>query len=75
MLLLMALFGLGMFPNMVYSPGEPANSLTAYNGASSQKTLRIMLTMALIGIPIVLAYTASVYYVFRGKVQLTKDSY
>lgn len=75
MLLLMGLFGLGMFPYMVFSPLESANSLTAYNGASTQKTLRIMLTIAIIGIPIVLAYTLSVYYIFRGKVELTKDSY
>jgi len=75
MALLMALFGLGMFPHMVYAPDDPAHSLTVYNGASTQKTLRIMFTIALIGIPIVLAYTISVYYIFRGKVQLTKDSY
>jgi cytochrome d ubiquinol oxidase subunit II len=64
-----------MFPNMIYSLPEPANSLTAYNGASTQKTLKIMLIIALIGVPIVLAYTASVYYIFRGKVQLNEDSY
>jgi cytochrome d ubiquinol oxidase subunit II len=75
MLLLMSLFGFGMFPNMIYSLPEPANSLTAYNGASTQKTLKIMLIIALIGVPIVLAYTASVYYIFRGKVQLNEDSY
>ncbi|MGC9451316.1 MAG: cytochrome d ubiquinol oxidase subunit II [Oceanipulchritudo sp.] len=75
MLLLMALFGFGMFPNMVYSNPDPANSLTAYNGSSTQKTLRIMLIIAIIGVPIVLAYTASIYYIFRGKVEITKDSY
>jgi cytochrome d ubiquinol oxidase subunit II len=75
MLLLMSLFGFGMFPNMIYSLPEPANSLTAYNGASTQKTLKIMLIIAIIGVPIVLAYTASVYYIFRGKVRLNADSY
>jgi cytochrome d ubiquinol oxidase subunit II len=75
MLLLMALFGFGMFPNMIYSIPEPANSLTAYNGASTQKTLKIMLIIALIGVPIVLAYTASIYYIFRGKVRINEDSY
>jgi cytochrome d ubiquinol oxidase subunit II len=34
-----------------------------------------MLIVALIGVPIVLAYTASIYYVFRGKVTLTDHSY
>ena len=75
MLLLMALFGLGMFPHMVYSLPEPSHSLTAYNAASSQKTLHIMTLIAAIGVPIVLTYTASVYYIFRGKVKLGKDSY
>ncbi len=75
MLLLMAVFGIGMFPYMVYSLPDPANSLDIYNGASTQKTLRIMFIIALIGIPIVLAYTISIYYIFRGKVKLTQDSY
>ena len=75
MLLLMSLFGLGMFPHMVYSTPDPAHSLTAYNAASTTKTLRIMTLIAAIGVPIVLGYTASVYYIFRGKVRLGKDSY
>jgi hypothetical protein len=32
-----------------------------------------MLIIALIGVPIVLAYTSSIYYIFRGKVKLTHD--
>ncbi|MGD9417476.1 MAG: cytochrome d ubiquinol oxidase subunit II [Verrucomicrobiota bacterium JB025] len=75
MLLLMSLFGMGMFPNMVYSLPNPENSLTAYNASSSQKTLRIMLIIAAIGVPIVLAYTVAIYTIFRGKVKLGKDSY
>ena len=75
MLLLISLFGLGMFPHMVYSVPEPAHSLTAYNSASTTKTLHIMTLIAAIGVPIVLAYTASVYYIFRGKVRVGKDSY
>jgi len=34
-----------------------------------------MSIIAAIGVPIVLAYTASVYFIFRGKVKITKDSY
>ncbi|MBL9205480.1 MAG: cytochrome d ubiquinol oxidase subunit II [Opitutaceae bacterium] len=75
MLLLMALFGLGMFPHMVYSLPNPQYSLTAYNASSTRKTLHTMTIIAAIGVPIVLAYTASVYYIFRGKVKVTKDSY
>lgn len=75
MFLLMAIFGLGMYPNMIYSVPNPENSLTIYNGSSTRKTLQIMFIIAVTGVPIVLAYTASVYYIFRGKVQLNKDSY
>lgn len=72
---LMALFGVGMFPDLVYCSTNPENSLTIYNAASSEKTLGIMLIIALIGVPIVLAYTASIYWIFRGKVRLDAHSY
>ncbi|MDR2463259.1 MAG: cytochrome d ubiquinol oxidase subunit II [Verrucomicrobiales bacterium] len=75
MLCLMALFGLGMFPNLVLSNPDPANSLHIYNAASSPSTLGIMLVIALIGLPVVLVYTACIYYVFRGKVRLDRHSY
>jgi len=72
---LMVLFAVGLFPNFLISSIDPGYSLTIYNAASSQKTLGIMLTMAVIGIPFVLAYTISIYWVFRGKVKLDKMSY
>jgi cytochrome d ubiquinol oxidase subunit II len=75
MICLMAIFGAGMFPDMLHSLPDGANSLTIYNAASSQKTLRIMLVIALTGVPIVLAYTVSIYWIFRGKVKLDADSY
>jgi cytochrome d ubiquinol oxidase subunit II len=72
---LMVLFGIGMFPDIVAASNDPANSLTIYNAASSQKTLGIMLWLAIIGVPLVLSYTASIYWVFRGKVKLDRFSY
>jgi len=75
MVLLMATFGLSYFPYMVYSNPSPENSLTVYNAASTEKTLGIMLIIAVIGVPIVLAYTASIYWIFRGKTRLTSHSY
>jgi cytochrome d ubiquinol oxidase subunit II len=72
---LLALFGIGMFPNLVYAINDPANSLNIYNAASSQKTLWIMLIIAMIGVPIVISYTVSIYWVFRGKVRLDRFSY
>ena len=75
MMALMALFGVGMFPNLILSNPDPVNSLHIYNAASSQKTLKIMLIIATIGMPLVIAYTVSIYYVFRGKVKLDESSY
>ena len=72
---LMMLFAIGIFPNMVLSYPNPEYSLTIYNAASSQKTLNIMLIFAIIGIPFVLAYTISIYWIFRGKVKLDSTSY
>ena len=54
---------------------HPENSLTIYNAASSQKTLAIMLVIAVIGVPPVLTYTVSIYYIFRGKTRLGSHSY
>jgi cytochrome d ubiquinol oxidase subunit II len=34
-----------------------------------------MLTIAALGVPLVLAYTASIYWIFRGKVKLDEASY
>ena len=75
MITLMGLFGLEMYPNLVFSNPDPANSLNIYNAASSQKTLGIMLIIAAIGVPAVLAYTLSIYWIFRGKVKLDRMSY
>lgn len=75
MVLMMATFGLTYFPYMVRSNPHLENSLTVINAASTEKTLGIMLVIALIGVPVVLAYTASIYYIFRGKVKLTSHSY
>ncbi len=72
---LLLLFGIGLFPNMVYSNPNPEYSLTIYKAASSPATLKIMLVIALIGMPLVVAYTTSIYWIFRGKVRLDENSY
>lgn len=72
---LVLLFGLALFPNLVTASNDPANSVTITNAASSPKTLRIMLVIAAIGMPMVLAYTGIVYWTFRGKVRLGDHSY
>jgi cytochrome d ubiquinol oxidase subunit II len=69
------LFGVALFPDLIVSTLSPEFSLTVYNAASSEKTLAIMRTIALLGMPFVAAYTGVVYWVFRGKVKLGRLSY
>jgi cytochrome d ubiquinol oxidase subunit II len=59
---------IGLYPAMFPSRLDPAWSLTAHNSASSPMTLRIMLIVVLIFIPIVLAYQVWAYNLFKGKV-------
>jgi cytochrome d ubiquinol oxidase subunit II len=58
---------IGLFPNMLPSSINPEFSLTALNASSSQLTLKIMLIVVLIFIPIVLAYQIWAYTMFKGK--------
>lgn len=66
---------IGLYPNLLISAIDPAYNLTIFNAASAPNTLTVMLIIALIGMPFVLLYTAGVYYIFRGRVQLGPDSY
>ncbi len=59
------LFGVtGLYPNMLISSINPAFSLTAFNSASSTLTLKIMLGVALVFVPVVIAYQVWVYRFF-----------
>lgn len=58
----------GMFPGMIISSIDPAATVTAFNGASSQLTLKIMLGVALVMVPIVLAYQFWLYRLFSAPV-------
>ncbi|MCU0241721.1 MAG: cytochrome d ubiquinol oxidase subunit II [Vicinamibacteria bacterium] len=71
---LMLLVGLGLYPNMVVAQ-DGVHHLTIYNAASSAATLRTMLIIAVIGLPLALLYTGCVHWIFRGKVKLDSSSY
>jgi cytochrome d ubiquinol oxidase subunit II len=60
--------GLSLFPFLMPSSSDPASSLTVWDASSSRLTLTVMLVAAAIFLPIILAYTAWVYRVMRGKV-------
>lgn len=73
---LLALFGIGIYPNVVRAINDPSNlSLTLYNSSSSAETLGILLVIACIGLPMVISYTTVIYWIFRGKVKLDSTSY
>jgi cytochrome bd ubiquinol oxidase subunit II len=58
---------IGLFPNLIPSSLDPTYSLTIYNSSSSIYTLKIMTVVALVFVPIVIAYQIWHYRVFRGK--------
>jgi cytochrome bd ubiquinol oxidase subunit II len=59
---------IGLFPNLFPSSIDAEYSLTAFNASSSPLTLKIMLIVVLLFIPVVLAYQAWSYLLFGGKV-------
>lgn len=63
---LFATMAAAIFPNL--APASQGDPLTIYNASSSPLTLKVMLIVAVIGMPIVLAYQIWVRQVFRGKV-------
>lgn len=65
---LIATVGISMFPFILPSSSHPKFSLLVWDSSSSQTTLMIMLIATVIFLPIILAYTAWVYRVLRGKV-------
>lgn len=73
--ILMVLVAVGLYPNIVLSSLGSHLNLTVYNGASTPKTIKILLTIAAIGVPLVATYTAFVFWTFRGKVKLDDNSY
>jgi cytochrome d ubiquinol oxidase subunit II len=66
---------LSLYPRFVPSSIDLQYSLTIYNSSSSPLTLQTMLVIAIIGVPIVLVYSIFIHYVFRGKVEITEESY
>ena len=65
---IIATVGLSMFPILLPSSSNPDHSLAVFDASSSRATLLNMLVATAIFMPIILAYTAWVYRVLRGKV-------
>ncbi|HSA13805.1 MAG TPA: cytochrome d ubiquinol oxidase subunit II [Spirochaetota bacterium] len=56
------------FPVLARTVDIQGVDLTIYNASSSHLTLSVMLIIALVGMPFVIAYTAYVYRIFKGKI-------
>jgi cytochrome d ubiquinol oxidase subunit II len=66
----------GNYPALVPARGTAANtSLTLTGASSSHLTLTVMLIVAAIGMPLVLAYTALIYRVFWGRATADGSDY
>lgn len=73
---LLSLYAIGTYPHIIRSCISPeTNSLFVFNSASSELTLKVLLTIVGIGLPLVFGYGYYIYRTFRGKVKLTKMSY
>lgn len=72
---LLMLVAFELYPVMVMSTVDPTYSITVYNAASSENSLRIMLNITAIGAPLVMIYTVFVYRTFWGKVKIDETSY
>lgn len=59
---------IGLFPNLFPSSIDAAYSLTAFNASSSPLTLKIMLIVVVLFVPVVLAYQIWAYQLFSVKV-------
>jgi len=59
------------YPNLIKSSNDQNLSLTIYNSSTGLQTLKLMSVIALVGMPVVIAYTVFVYRIFKGK---TKSS-
>ncbi len=60
--------GLSMFPFILPSAIDAHSSLTVWNASSSERTLMLMLISTVVLLPVVLLYTAWVYWVLWGRV-------
>ena len=57
-----------LYPNLMISNIDPSYSMTIAGAASSQRTLELMTWVAVFTMPLVLAYQAWTYWVFRKRV-------
>ena len=73
---LVALVGVGNYPNLVNARASAAGTaLSIHNSASGHLTLTVMLIIAVIFCPLVIGYTIFVYRQFAGKARAEAGEY
>ncbi len=75
MAFLLMLVAFQLYPTLLPSTIHPDHNVTIYNAASSQKSLGIMLTIVVIGSPLLAGYFIFLYKTFYGVVKLDDTSY
>jgi len=65
---IVATFFTSLYPRVIVSSPDFANSLTVQNASSAHYTLAVMSVVALVCVPLVLVYQGWTYHVFRARV-------
>ena len=58
----------GVYPELLTSPTNPQNSITIYNAAAGQSSLRLGVVWWSLGMVLAIGYFVLLYWLFRGKV-------
>jgi cytochrome d ubiquinol oxidase subunit II len=69
--LMVANLFVGLFPRLMVSSLNPEWSLTIYNSAATDKSLTITTWLSLTLLPVIIAYQAWNYYIFRKRVTVS----
>jgi cytochrome d ubiquinol oxidase subunit II len=72
---LIGMLGVANYPTLLQARNVAEYGLTIRNASASQTTLRVMFIIALIGMPLVIAYIAYIYHIFRGKARVEEEGY
>jgi len=67
---LWGIVGSVQFPALVRSSVENIGDITIYNASSGRLTLLVMFGFAIIGMPMVVAYSIYVYRIYKGKISI-----
>lgn len=65
----------GLYPNVLAASTDPKYNLTIFNTSAGPHGLQIGLIWWIIGMVLAIGYFIYLFYIFRGKVKVTEESY